>query len=288
VSLDRLSVTRPWALVERTANGSFPLRSMLTRDTAAESADSTPQARRSAPPASRKGDAGPATAFRVGRLRVEDADVRFLDRTTTPAYSEEARDLDVTVTGLDSASAARAQIALHGILGAHAALSLRGEAAPFGDPFFLELEGELTDFSIRRTNPYVRKFLDWFVERGSLTTHVSYRIVGDRLEGTNDLVVKNLAVRRDPEDLDQADRRIGIPLGLAVSLLKQPGGDIRLTVPVRAPHGRSGKARWARCRSGGGYSHRGTGSRAGRGRTRAVPRTARRRTPSSRGRGRPA
>jgi hypothetical protein len=60
---------------------------------------------------------------------------------------------------------------------------------------------------------------------------VHYRVTGDRLEATNAIVVQRLNVARVGREREAAER-LGVPLGLAVALLKDTRGDIRLTVPV--------------------------------------------------------
>jgi hypothetical protein len=59
---------------------------------------------------------------------------------------------------------------------------------------------------------------------------VHYRVVGDQLEASNEIVVERLTVERAGGA--QADKKIGVPLGLAVAIMKDARGDIRLTVPV--------------------------------------------------------
>lgn len=102
--------------------------------------------------------------------------------------------------------------------------------APFGEPFFLEVRGEVRDFALPRTNPYLRRFFDWMARRGELTTQVHYRVVGGQIAGTNEVFVQRLAV--EPARSGQAGEPLGLPLGLMVALLKNPRGDIRLSVPV--------------------------------------------------------
>jgi hypothetical protein len=159
---------------------------------------------------------------------VSDANVRFVDRSTTPFYSEEARDVTVTVRGLTGAPDARATVRATGVVGG-AALDVEGEVAPFAEPFYLDVRGSLQGFALARTNPYLRPLLDWIAVHGLLTTKVHYRIVGDALDATNDVTIERLDVQRagpDPEKL------LGLPLGLVVSLLKDTRGDIHLSVPV--------------------------------------------------------
>jgi hypothetical protein len=137
----------------------------------------------------------------------------------------------VTVRDLSTAGAGTAGLAVQGIVGANAALDLRGEIAPLADPFFLEVSGTLRDFSVPRTNPLLRRFIDWIARRGEHTTAVHYRIVGDELTATNELTVRRLAVERT-RDGDRAERLVGLPLGLVVALLKDASGDIHFTLPV--------------------------------------------------------
>jgi hypothetical protein len=95
----------------------------------------------------------------------------------------------------------------------------------------LDVQGELRDFSVPRTNPYLQRFLNWIARRGELTTRVHYRIVGDELTAANELVVQRLAVERASVE-DPPDRLVGLPLGLVVALLTDARGEIRVNVPI--------------------------------------------------------
>jgi outer membrane protein OmpA-like peptidoglycan-associated protein len=224
VRVGRVTVEKPSVLLEREKDGSFPLRTMLS--------PSTTTGDKASPAAAPGGSAPSAStrlAFEIGDLTVADGDARFVDRTTTPFYSEEIKRLALAVHNLRNAPAARADIVLQGIVGTAGAVDLRGQVAPFGEPFFLDVTGELRDFAVPRANPYLRHFIDWVAGSGRLTTKVHYRVVGDQLEASNDIVVERLNVERAAAT---ADKKIGIPLALAVAIMKDTRGDIRLSVPV--------------------------------------------------------
>ena len=104
--------------------------------------------------------------------------------------------------------------------------------APGAEPFVLDLEGEVRQIPVRDTNPYFRRFFDWLFQRGSLTSQVHYRIVGNELEGQNTVRLERLGVTRDPAPL-ATDRKIGLPLGLIVSLVTDHRGDIEFPVAVK-------------------------------------------------------
>jgi hypothetical protein len=224
VRIEQVVIDEVTALVERDKDGSFALRRMLTVRGGGASAG----------PGASAAD-GPADAppdrplLGIAELQVNDASVRFVDRSTTPFYSEEARNLGITVRGLTGAPQARATLRATGVVGGGAALDVQGEIAPFAEPFSLDLRGSLQGFAIARTNPYLRPLLDWIALHGLLTTKVRYRIAGDTLEATNDVTIERLDVQRAGPD---PDKLLGLPLGLVVSLLKDTRGDIHLTVPV--------------------------------------------------------
>src|SRR5581483_10072687 len=118
--------------------------------------DTQPSASPGPRPAERGAPAAPEAPplglpFAVREIVVDGGEGRFIDRTTRPFYSEELTDLGATVHGLTSGKGARAEVALHGVVGAQAALWLNGVTAPFGEPFFLEVSGELRRFAVPRT-----------------------------------------------------------------------------------------------------------------------------------------
>jgi hypothetical protein len=222
----RLALLRPSVLIEREGDGTFPLRAMFMPGASGYAAPRERGTERRA-----GSDDAAAFAFHVDEVVVEDGDVRFVDGTTTPFYSEELTRLTMTIDDLTNVDDRRATLAIQGIVGVDGALDLHGEMAPFASPFFLEVEGELRDFAVPRTNPYLRRFLDWIARRGQLTTQVHYRIVGDDLSAVNELLVQRLDLEPARGD-DRAERLVGLPLGLVVSLLKDARGDIRFTLPV--------------------------------------------------------
>jgi len=223
----RLVVVEPMVVVEREEDGTFPLRAALVPASPAASPGPAPPRDEPGPAAAR--DSG--LRFTAEELVIREGNLRFIDRTTKPFYSEELSRLAVTVRTLTNEANGRATLAVQGIVGTNAALDLQGEVAPFGRPFFLDVGGELRDFAVPRTNPYLQRFLDWIARRGELTTRVHYRIVGDELTATNELVVQRLDVER-AHDGDRPDRLVGLPLGLVVALLKDARGEIRVNVPV--------------------------------------------------------
>jgi Domain of Unknown Function (DUF748) len=249
IRIDLAKVVKPVALVEREKDRSFPLRAMLAprNQAGADPAAVTP----SPPPAQGAGEpadsAFPVTVS-IGEIVVEDGTFRFVDRSTTPVYSEEMTKVALNIAGLTSVPDQRARIAVQAVVGATGALDLKGELAPMATPFYLDLQGELRQFALPRTNPHFRQVFDYFVKRGDFSNTIHYRIVGSELTADNRIKIQQLGVEKDKSPVE-SDRKIGLPLGLIVAMVTDGRGNIEFDLPVsgdlREPGFSLGSAFWA-------------------------------------------
>src|SRR6185312_1701575 len=112
-----------------------------------------------------------------------------------------------------------------------AELTLRGTLGRLGGPLSFDASGELREFAVPRTNPYLVQHVGWRTTEGRLTTKVQCRIEGDALSAKTDLRLSRLSLVRASAS-DEAQKRVGLPLGLLTALLKDRRGDISLSFPV--------------------------------------------------------
>ena len=169
-------------------------------------------------------------ALDFGTIALVDGYARFLDRSTDPGFSETLERLNVTIEGLSSTPGKRAKLTAQSVVGGAATLGVTGEIAPFGD-LYADLTVELHDYVLASVNPYADSTIAWVIRRGKLQAKFHYRIDKDQVTATNDVVLGGLEVRRTHES-DAVKRRIGLPLGLIVSLIKNSDGEIRINVPI--------------------------------------------------------
>jgi hypothetical protein len=247
--VDLVQITRPTGLLERDRDGTFPLREMLAPRAQAEVPTQTP----SAPPASTPAPGGgaassPALTVAIREVAIEEGNIRFVDQSTVPTYSEEMSRVALKVGNVSTAPGERATIELTSVVGATGALDLKGEIAPTADPFYLDVQGELREMPLPRSNPYFRQVFDWFLKRGTVTNKIHYRVVGDQLTAENDVRVQRLSVEKDTAPV-ASDKKIGVPLGLIVAMITDRRGDIEFSLPVsgnlKEPGFSLGSAIWA-------------------------------------------
>jgi hypothetical protein len=233
--------------VEREADGSFNLRRLFTPPGEA------PPAPEPAPKPGPAPTGAPAKGLletmrlEFGDVRVKDGFIRFLDRTTQPAFSQDLSRLELTVTGLGNQPRRRAKVTLQSVVGGDAGLDIRGELNALGAPTFVDLVGELRSFKLPSVDPYVTSNIGWVIKKGELQYKVHFKLEGDQLSADNDLVVGQLQVA-PASGSDEVKQRLGLPLGLIVALIKDQKGDIRVNVPVTGtvndPQFKLGDAIW--------------------------------------------
>jgi uncharacterized protein involved in outer membrane biogenesis len=221
VAVDRLALARPWLLLERDSGGSLALRDLLA----------PPPAMAGATVESNGTAAGRPLAVTVARLAVDEGGVRVVDRSVSPSFAVDVQPARLRMEGIATQGGTPARLDLSGHVGAAAELTVRGTLAAFGGPLRVDVSGELREFAVPRTNPYLLQQVGWKSAEGRLTTKLQCRIDGDALSAKTEVRVSRLSLLRAGSH-DEAQKRVGLPLGLLTTLLKDRRGDISVSFPV--------------------------------------------------------
>jgi hypothetical protein len=226
VAIERVVLRQPWALVEREASGAMPLLALLALPPAAQ--PPSPSAAAAAGP--RVGaDAGPVVE--LGTLAVENGFVRFVDATTSPRFVEEISAIALTARGLGTRSDARSPLSLTARLSGGAPVEVSGVVGSLTGPPSADLRGKLTQLALPRINPYLDAMIGWVARRGALSVTFHHDLRGGRLAAEHDVLIEQPEFAPSRRG-DAVRERVGVPLPLAVSLMKNARGEIRLSVPV--------------------------------------------------------
>jgi hypothetical protein len=168
------------------------------------------------------------------QIDIENGFARFIDHTTKPPFSEDISRLALTIKGLSNVMgrAERTTLTLQALVGKDGALDMRGDLSGLGESLRADLVAELRDFSLSTANPYADTLTSWTVQRGKLQAKIHYHVEGDRITAEHDLAFNKLAVLKSAASSDEAKRKIGVPLGLAVALLTDSNGNIDFSLPI--------------------------------------------------------
>ena len=93
---------------------------------------------------------------------------------------------------------------------------------------FVDLKARITDLDLSPASPYSGKYAGYAIEKGKLSLDVKYSINGRKLDSQNDILIDQFNFGRRVESPEATS----LPVRLAVALLKDRNGVIKLDLPV--------------------------------------------------------
>jgi hypothetical protein len=170
--------------------------------------------------------------LQIAEIHLEDGGIRFLDRSTEPAFSEDLSNMDLLVTGLGNKPDQRAKLVFTSLIGADGKLDIRGDVGSVAAPLYLDLVGEITDLKLPVVNPYSDQATAWLIKQGNLKYKFNLKLDNGQITALNEVLVEKLRVAKSDRPDDNVKKRLGLPLGLIVALIKDGNGNIVVKVPV--------------------------------------------------------
>jgi hypothetical protein len=121
-----------------------------------------------------------------------------------------------------------ADVLLRGRLDNHAPLEITGRVNPLRDDLFVDLKVDFKDIDLSPMTPYSGRYAGYAIEKGKLSLGLKYLIVKKKLDAGNSVFIDqfNFGEKVDSPDATK------LPVRLAVALLKDRKGEIRLDLPV--------------------------------------------------------
>jgi hypothetical protein len=162
------------------------------------------------------------------RLRIEEGTLEFADRSLENDFAVTIRELAGTVTGFSTAPADPARVQLSGRVGQYGAARIRGTIDLQQPKSSTSIRANFRNVDLAALTPYVVKFAGYRVDSGRVSAELRYRVREGRLVGKNQLTFEELRLGEKVQRSGVRD----LPLGLAVALLADTEGRIRLDVPV--------------------------------------------------------
>lgn len=196
-------------------DGSTNLADVLSGDAPrAEPSDAAPQP--------------PAFAVAIDEVRMRDGSANFADLSVTPNFGTGIQTLSGTITGLSSAADSRAKVTLAGEVDRYAPVSIDGEINYLAARSYTDLKVVFSNMELTTLNPYSGKFAGYRIERGKLSADFAYRVADRKLDAKHKILLTQLQLGERVESEDA----VGLPLKLAIALLKDRNGNIELDLPV--------------------------------------------------------
>jgi uncharacterized protein involved in outer membrane biogenesis len=187
------------------------------------------------PPASDKEESavsesssGSPTEVKIERVTLQGGTINFTDRNIQPAFSANLTEVGGRVSGLASGEGKKADVDLRGTLENYAPLTITGSINPFREMFLVDLQANFQDMDISSLTPYSGRYMGYTIQKGKLSLDLQYLIVKRKLESENRVFLDQLTLG-DPVESPEATK---LPVKLAIALLKNRKGEIKLDLPV--------------------------------------------------------
>jgi len=203
-TFDKVEIDWPYVLIDRSPAGIFPF-SLFSR----------PAADPDRPPPS----------VRVDALRVLGARIDFRDAVLTPPYWRAVANLGIEASALEAPSIRIAELHASGLVDELSPLKVEGTIGSR-----THLVGEVERLALPPFNAYLGGTSSYTVSSGVVSGRSEITLERSELEVNNQVVLSRLGLSGNPGD-DFAKRQLGIPLTLALALMKDYRGDIALDLP---------------------------------------------------------
>nr|NJM02452.1 DUF748 domain-containing protein [Desulfobacula sp.] len=164
----------------------------------------------------------------IEKITLQGGNIDFSDYLTKPNYKADMKEIAGSLAGLSSEEQSRAKLHLQGVHGSSSPLEILGTINPLAEKKFAEINLSFKDIELSNLTPYASKYLGYKIEKGKLILDLKYMVDGNVLKSENRARFDNFELG---EKVD-SEHATSLPVGLAISLLKNRAGQIDLDIPV--------------------------------------------------------
>ncbi|MBC8011385.1 MAG: DUF748 domain-containing protein, partial [Burkholderiales bacterium] len=169
-------------------------------------------------------------AVTVDRFEIAGGTFRYEDRSIRPIARGALTSFSGSVSGLSSESLGRADVDLRGQVDGVAPVAITGKLNPLGTPAFVDLKIDFRGIDLQPgAGPYVGKFAGRELSRGNLALAIKASIADRKVDMANLITLDQFYLGAKTNSPDATT----LPVGLALSLLRDTQGKIVLDVPVK-------------------------------------------------------
>lgn len=223
LAIKDVALTRFYSRIVVEKDGTLNIQQLYTPEAETKSPSPSPPPIQAAAPAGGKG-----RIVRIDTVTMQDGTLAFTDRYVPREYSTILYNLGGRISGLSSEENSFADVDLRGNLENQSPLMITGRINPLRDDLYADLKVSFTDIELSPMTPYSGTYLGYAVDKGKLYLDLKYRIENKKLDSENKVFIDQLTFGKRIE----SDKATSLPVRLAVALLKDRKGEIRLDLPV--------------------------------------------------------
>jgi flagellar motor protein MotB len=164
----------------------------------------------------------------VDKITLQGGTINFTDDSIKPRFSANLLEIGGRISGLSSDENKFGEVELRGKYDRYAPLEITGKINPLRDNLYVELKANFKDMDLTAVSPYSGRYAGYTIQKGKLSFQLEYLIVKNKLDAKNNIFIDQFDFG-DPINSPDATK---LPVKLAVALLKDQNGEIKLEIPV--------------------------------------------------------
>ncbi|MGZ3603811.1 MAG: DUF748 domain-containing protein [Thermodesulfobacteriota bacterium] len=226
VNIKGISLTNFYVRAYVASDGTVNLQNILKKEEPKPAAPSTPppQQEKSAPATKEKEPSN----IKIDMITLQGGRIDFSDKSAKPEFSTKLTEIGGRVSGLSSQENTTGDVELRATLNDYAPIEITGKINPLTENLFVDLKARLKDFDLSPATPYSGRYAGYTIEKGKLSFDLQYLINKRKLESQNHIFIDQFTFGEKVE----SPKATKLPVKLAVALLKDRKGEIKLDLPV--------------------------------------------------------
>lgn len=165
---------------------------------------------------------------KIDAITLQAGTIDFHDYSVEPNFSRELSEIGGKISGLSSDPGTMADVELRGKYDHDAPLEIVGKINPLREDLFVDLKASFKDMELSPATPYSGKYVGYVIDKGKFSFDVQYFIENKKLDSKNNIFIDQLTLG----DKVESPGATKLPVKLAVALLKDRRGQIKLDIPV--------------------------------------------------------
>jgi hypothetical protein len=166
--------------------------------------------------------------IKIGAINIKDTSTALIDQSVDPEVKTSISELNGQIKGLSSENLSKADVDIKGKFNQFSPLSIQGQINPLGSAAFTDLKVVVEDLDLLAFSPYAASYVAFPINGGKLNLELDYSLNQHVLRGENNLLFKQFKLG----DKSPAPDAIDLPLKLAVTLLSDMNGEMKINLPV--------------------------------------------------------
>jgi len=166
--------------------------------------------------------------IKIGTITLQGGIIDFTDRSLKPDYSTKLTEIGGRISGLSAEETTLADLDLRGKLDDYAPLEITGKINPLKEDLYVDIKARFKDMELSPMTPYSGKYVGYTIEKGKLSFDLKYLINKRKLDSQNYIFLDQFTLG----DRVEGSKATKLPVKLAIALLKDRKGEIKLDLPV--------------------------------------------------------